>query len=196
MFNLRASFSLLCHAGVTRRLDVVGLALVALLSGCGKAGAPAPPPLRDTTTVMLPRIVSSGDPSCPRDGLWKACALIDRVVHAGLFFEATGDSVSIPYLGPRGVRFRVGKSAELLAFFYADSASAARDLSTLDTARLTPVGDTLGAWPSRPSVIRSSNLVVALFGSDGRQVERVTLAITAGAPQPFAVPTLPSVPAR
>ncbi len=196
MFNLRAYLSRPGHAGVTHRVDLVSLALIALLCACGKEQAPAPTPVRDTTTLMPPRIVSSGDPSCPRDGLWKPCALIDRVVHAGLFFEATGDSVSVPYLSPRGVRFRVGKSAELLAFFYTDSASAARDLATLDTARLTPKGDTVGAWPSRPSVIRSSNLVVALFGSDGRQVERVTLAITAGAPQPFAIPTLPSVPAR
>ena len=170
--------------------------LMAALVACGKTDAPPGAMVRDTTTLSPPRLVSSGDPSCPRDGQWKPCALIDRLVHAGLFFEATGDSMTVPYLKPPGVRFRVGKSASLVAFFYADSASAARDLVALDTARLTPAGDSLGAWPSRPSVIRSANLVVAMFPSDGRQFERVNLAITAGAPQPTSVPSLPVMPAR
>jgi len=66
----------------------------------------------------------------------------------------------------------------------------------LDTLRLTPLGDTIGAWPSRPFVIRSANLLVALFDAGGTQAERIALAITAGAPQPSMVPVLPRVPAR
>ncbi len=170
--------------------------LITALVACGKTDARPVATVRDTTALIPARLVSSGDPSCPRDGQWKPCALIDRLVHAGLFFEATGDSMRVPYLTPPGVRFRVGKSASMVAFFYADSASAARDLVALDTARLTPAGDSVGVWPSRPSVIRSANLVVAMFPSDGRQLERVNLAITAGAPQPASVPSLPVMPAR
>lgn len=118
------------------------------------------------------------------------------MVRAGLVFSATGDSTNVAYLKPRGIRYRVGNSASMLAFFYADTASATRAFSALDTLRLTPLGDTIGAWPSRPTVIRSANLLVALFDAGGTQAERIALAITAGAPQPSMVPVLPKVPAR
>ena len=172
------------------------VAVLSAVSACGTPERATAIRVRDTTTLIPPRVLSAGDPACPRDGLWKPCAVIDRLVHAGLFFEATGDSMRVGYLTPPGVRFRVGKSGSMVVFFYADAASAARDLAPLDTARLTPRGDSVGAWPSRPTVIRSANLVMAMFASDGRQIERVSLAITAGAPQPYSVPILPSVPSR
>ncbi len=157
---------------------------------------PGPPPVAAAPT---PRPPAPGDSLCPRDGLWKSCALLDRITRAGLFFKAAGDTVAVTYLKPRGIRFQVGLSASLIAFFYADTNALAGDWRTLDTLRLTPKGDTIGAWPSRPEVIRSANLVVVMFSGDMLQRERVRLAVTAGAPQPpsaQAAQTLPPTQIR
>jgi len=120
---------------------------------------------------------------------------VDRVVHAGLAFKPAGDTVSVPYLSPRGIRYKVGRSASLIAFYYPDTLSLVRDWKRLDTLRLTPVGDTIGAWPTPPGeVIRSANLVAVLFSNDALQRERMRLAITAGAPQPPSEPLPQTLP--
>ncbi len=116
------------------------------------------------------------------------------MVRAGLVFTATGETTRVAYLKPRGIRYRVGKNASMLAFFYPDTTSATRAFLALDTIRLTPRGDTIGAWPSRPTVIRSANLLVALFDAGGTQSERIALAITAGAPQAYMAPVPPKAP--
>ncbi len=168
--------------------------VVAVLAGCSTQDRPEAAHIRDTTTLIPPRIASPGDPSCPRDGLWKSCALVSRMVRAGLVFTATGETTRVAYLKPRAIHYRVGKNASMLAFFYPDTASATRAFLALDTIRLTPRGDTIGAWPSRPTVIRSANLLVALFDAGGTQAERIALAITAGAPQAYMAPVLPKAP--
>ena len=175
---------------VVRTVAVTTFAL-ASLAACGEK--PAPP--ATVAAVPVPRAPAPGDPTCPRDGLWKSCALVDRIVHAGLAFKADSDTVTVPYLKPRGVRFRVGRYASLLAFFYADTNALNREWAKLDTLRLAPPGDTVGAWPSRPEVIRSANLIVAMFSNDVRQKERVRLAVTAGAPQAPSTPPVPTLPA-
>jgi len=135
----------------------------------------------DTT----PRAPVPGDSLCPRDGLWKSCALVDRIVHAGLFFKATDDTMVVKYLTPKGIKYQVGRSASLIVFYYPDTIALLSDWTKLDTLRLTPVADTVGAWSTRPGdVIRSSNLVAVFFSNDLLQRERMRLAITAGAPQP------------
>jgi hypothetical protein len=60
-------------------------------------------------------------------------------------------------------------------------------VTALDRFRLTPRGDTIGAWKSVPSdVIWSGNLVAVLFDASATQIERLRLTITAGAPQPLS----------
>ena len=119
------------------------------------------------------------------------------MVRAGMVFREAGDTVRVPYLAPLGIRYRVGSTATLVAFFYVDSVALARDLAPLDAAHLAPKGDSSGAWASKPSVIRSGNLVTALFDASATQIERIELAITAGAPLRASAPatiTLPLVP--
>ncbi|MBL0170787.1 MAG: hypothetical protein IPP90_08670 [Gemmatimonadaceae bacterium] len=141
----------------------------------------------DTVTVGQPvgvRAPAPGDPSCPRTGLWQPCALVDRVIHAGLSFKATGDSMRVAFLSVPGVRYRVAVTDTMLAFFFADSTAMTKALVPLDTLRMAPRGDSLSPWPSTPIVIRSANLLALYFGTSDRQIERVRLAITAGAPAP------------
>ncbi len=149
---------------------------------------PAPPVNPPPVAAEVPRAPTPGDSLCPRDGLWKECALVDRIVKAGLAFKPADDTVTVSYLTPRGVRYKVGRSASLLAFYYPDTASLSAQWKTLDTLRLTPKGDTIGAWPTLPEVVRSENLVVAVFSTDAQQRERVRLAIQAGAPHPASAP--------
>ncbi len=136
--------------------------------------ASAPPPIARPTTPS--------DAACPRDGTWKACALEDRISKAGMVAKVM-DTISVPFFTPKGVRYRIGREARMVVFFFADSAVAAKSQSGLDPFRLTPRGDSIGAWPAPPrEVIRSANLVAVLFDVNATQAERVRLAITAGAP--------------
>lgn len=128
------------------------------------------------------RAPAPGDPSCPRTGQWQPCALVDRVVHAGLSFKATDDSMRVPFLPVPGIRYRVAVTDTLLAFFFADSTALRNALVSLDTVRMAPLGDSASQWPSTPIVIRSANLLALYFAENERQIERLRLAITAGAP--------------
>jgi hypothetical protein len=167
----------------TSRLVAALLSLAAMACG-GRDAREA-----DTARVLPPASVrppAPGDPSCPRTGNWQPCALVDRVVHAGLSFKPTGDSVRVPFLAVPGVRYRVAVTDTMLAFFFADSLSMQKALATLDTVRMVPRRDSLSPWPAIPVVIRSANLLALYFATNERQIERLRLAITAGAPAPSA----------
>lgn len=165
-------------------------------------GGDARQTMRDSVAAIPvpPRPAVSGSPGCPSDGQWTPCALVDRVSRSGLVFKAAGDTVRVPFLGAAGVRYKVGSVATLVAFIYPDSATLARDWSAIDTLRLTAKGDTTAPWPSRPFVVRSANLLVAMFDGSETQTERIGLAITAGAPMPSGpesptvLPVMPVLP--
>ncbi len=168
-----------------RTAGLIPTLLCSALAACGDK--PAPPPATPPPAVVR-RAPAPGDSLCPRDGLWKECALVDRIVHAGLFFKPAKDTVTVKYLTPKGVRYQVGRYASLLAFYYYDTLALATQWKSLDTIRLAPPGDTVTPWPTPPEVFRSANLVIALFSTDELQRERVRRAITAGAPQPPSDP--------
>lgn len=197
---------------ITRaRLGSVLFAVV-VAAACSGGDAPKVDAAASTPAVaVMPRPATPSDSACPRDGTWKRCALEDRVVKSGLAFKPAGDSMRVAYLSVPGVRYKIGLTASMVAFFYRDTLAAAKDVTTLDRFRLTPRGDTIGAWKSVPSdVIWSGNLVAVLFDASATQIERIRLTITAGAPQPLSeaakaakaaadtpvVQTLPPLPAR
>lgn len=135
------------------------------------------------------RAPGPGDPSCPRTGKWAPCALVDRIVHAGLSFKATGDSVRVPFIPTPAVRYRIAMTDTMLVFYFADSVALQKAIASLDTIRMAPARDTALPWPSMPEVIRSGNLMALYFPKSPQHIERVRLAITAGAPAPPATPT-------
>jgi hypothetical protein len=160
-------------------------------------GGDAPPPPEVPAAAPAARAPQPGDPSCPRDGLWKPCALVDRIGKSGLAFKETGDTLRVPFLSVPGVRYRVGTTAVLVAFFYPDTLAVAKDVAALDTVRLVAKGDTINPWGGVPKLVRSVNLVTVLVDGSETQLERIGLSITAGAPQPASEPApvvLPSVP--
>jgi hypothetical protein len=73
----------------------------------------------------------------------------------------------------------------LEVFIYPDEASLSRDVAQLDTVRLLPRGSA-GRWETETAVtfVRSGNLAAVFLTDNALQVERLTLALTAGAPQP------------
>ncbi len=169
-------------------LTLAGLSLAAACGGGDTAATDSALAKAAAVAVaVMPRPATPSDLACPRDGTWKRCALEDRVVKSGLAFKPAGDSMMVAYLSVPGVRYKVGRTASLVAFFYTDSLAAAKDVTSLDRFRLTPRGDTIGAWKSVPSeVIWSGNLVAVLFDASATQTERIRLTIAAGAPQPLS----------
>lgn len=163
----------------------IALGLLSACSGSDKS------PVTDTLTAAPTTAIrppAPGDPSCPRTGLWQPCALVDRIVHAGLSFKPLDDSVRVPFFEIPGVRYRVAATDTMVAFFFADSTALARAIAPLDTVRMAPPTDSLSPWSSLPTVIRSGNLLALYFARSERQIERLRLAITAGAPAPASAP--------
>jgi hypothetical protein len=68
-------------------------------------------------------------------------------------------------------------------FVYSDEAALIRDVAKIDTVLAAPRGQS-NDWEIPPRFIRSGNLAAVLLTRNELQAERVTLAITAGAPQP------------
>jgi hypothetical protein len=121
-------------------------------------------------------------PRCERTGHWDACTLRERLDAAGLVPRDSGDSVRRPFMRVAGARLLLGR-AELVAFLYEDSTAMRADVRALDSLAAAPRG--AGAvWDRPPTLITSDNLAAVLLGGDAQKVERVTLAITAGPPQP------------
>jgi hypothetical protein len=199
-----------CFVERARRAAVI--AAVVAVAACSGGDAPKVDSAASAPTVaLMPRPATPRDSACPRAGTWTRCALEDRIVKSGLAFKPAGDSMKVAYLSVPGVRYKIGLTASMVAFFYADTVAAEKDVTALDRFRLTPRGDTIGAWKSVPSdVIWSGNLVAVLFDASATQIERIRLSITAGAPQPLSeaakaakaaadsptVQKLPPMPAR
>lgn len=171
--------------------------VVATLFAACDTPQPAPPRTNAAAAPVL-RPPTPSDSLCPRDGRWRPCHLEDRINKAGMGITVM-DTITVPYFPEPGTRYRIGKTAKLVAFYFADSAAGATATAGLHAQRLTPGGDTLGAWPSAPyETIRSANLLAVLFEVNATQAERVRLALTAGAPQPYTeqAQTLPPAQAR
>lgn len=115
---------------------------------------------------------------CPAGPVWAQCSVRERLDRAGLA-PVAGDTVRHTFLHVPGQRYRVG-DAELQAFVYATAEMRRRDTAPLDSVRAAPPGAET-AWERPPTLITSGNLAAILIGGNARQVERVTLALTAGA---------------
>ena len=163
-----------------RFLLVPAIAAVVTASACKTKDAP-PTPVKSATAESLVARVDT----CPGDGLWRPCVLAERVKRMG--FDAkviASDTTRVAYLSPPGLHYQIGKAGVLIAFYFADSASARKSWLALDTMRLVLPSDTASPWPSKPLTIRSGNLVAVFFGTSATQIERIGLALRAGVPAP------------
>ena len=120
---------------------------------------------------------------CPRTGQWALCSVEKRLRQSGFVVS------SVPGAPPRRAGFsvapvvyRLGR-ARLEVFIYADEASLARDVAKLDTVTVAPRG-TAGKWGGIPAFVRAGNLVAVFLTDNPTHADRLSLALTAGAPQP------------
>ena len=127
-------------------------------------------------------------PSCPGTGHWESCTVFDRLERAGLAPQR-GDTVRFTFLHVAGQTWRLGR-ATIHVFRYRDSVARHMDFTALDSAHARPRGDTLATWPGTPTVLVNDNLLAILLSDNAEQVERVSLALTAG-PPPKAMPAAP-----
>ncbi len=94
-----------------------------------------------------------------------------------------------PFLRAAGQTWRLGR-ATIHVFRYRDSLARHADFVTLDSTHARPLGDTLTTWQGTPTLLVNDNLLAILLSENGEQVERVSLALTAG-PPPKAGPAAP-----
>ena len=177
--RLRASGRVMSHT-------TLGCSAVWLVA-CGSPER-AQPPGRVTSQPPAAYAGPAPLPTCPGTGHWEACTVFDRLERAGLA-PRRGDTVRFPFLKAAGQTWRLG-SATLHVFRYRDSVVRRADFLALDSLHARPPGDTLVKWPGTPTVLVNDNLLAILLSDNGEQVERVSLALTAG-PPPKAMPAAP-----
>ena len=145
-------------------------------------------PLPVTRDAPRPDVGPARLPTCPGTGHWEPCTVFDRLERAGLAPQR-GDTVHFPFLRIAGQTWRLG-AATIHVFRYRDSVARHADFASLDSAFARPVGDTVTSWPGTPTMLVNDNLLAILLSENAEQVERVSLALTAGAPPkaPSAAP--------
>ena len=119
---------------------------------------------------------------CPRTGNWALCSVEKRLERSGFVVRPVpGDPPRRAGFSVAPAVYRLGQS-RLEVFIYADEASVARDVAKLDTVAVAPRG-AASNWGAIPTFVRSGNLVAVFLTDNATQAERLTLALTAGAPQ-------------
>ena len=173
----------------------VCLATLTLLLACGggggaRTGASSGDKAVQGSSVSVSQPVAVNDSGkksdpCPRTGLWAQCSVEKRLSQSGFVVRALPDSAR------RRSGFSVVPLAYLLGrsrldvFIYPTANAAARDAASLDTTIAGPRG-ARNQWGFgvQPTFVRSANLLAVYLTDNATQSERLTLALTAGAPQP------------
>jgi hypothetical protein len=156
--------------------------IVFVVVACSKPDAP--PPNAAAAGASAAATVAAGSGSCPATGQWAECSIIYRLDRAGLAPHV--DSSAKPSekaLTGKPLVLKLGRTATLELYLYADSVSRAADGKKLDRTRL--VNATAQQTIERErTLIESSNVVGLLTSLSSHQRERVSDAIMAGPPQP------------
>jgi hypothetical protein len=174
-----------------RRARIRAVALAFAVSACTRGDAPRADSARSTASA--PGTASSaqtpGDSApeapraspCPKTGHWIDCQVRERLIRSGLAPHDTSRD-ALPSLGPTPFVYRLGKGG-LAVYLFPDSTARTRAAGSLDTVKYVraPHGPTM---LSQATVIENDNLLGLLFSKNEQQIERVSDALTAGAPQP------------
>ena len=185
MTKFPCMFLLICAAGT---------ACTRAASEDAETASSTPPTLAAESVAQAPAAVpttpaakagtSLAAPVCPRTGQWALCSVERRLVQSGFVPRRVEGAP------PRRAGFSVlpavytlGRS-RLEVFIYPSEAALAADVAKIDTLSAAPRG-VKNPWPFfSPTFVRSANLAAVFLTDNPTQAERLTLAITAGAPQP------------
>lgn len=126
--------------------------------------------------------VSTTASFCPRTGRWALCNVEKRLEQSGFVVKRLeGESRQRAGFSVTPAVYTLGR-ARLELFVYPDEAALARDIAKMDTVSVAPRG-AANSWGMSPTFARSGNLAAVFLTPSAQQAERLTLAITAGAPQ-------------
>ena len=137
-----------------------------------------------SSSVPAATVSSGAQPSspCPRTGKWALCSVEKRLERSGFVVRPVpGDVPRRAGFSVAPAAYRLGQS-RLEVFVYADEQTLSRDVEKLDTVTVAPRG-AAGNWGAVPTFVRSGNLVAVFLTDNATQAERLSLALTAGAPQ-------------
>lgn len=168
------------------RLELAFCVLVVACDGGDKSASDsAPVAVVDAGQVASDSLAAAGDSPapCPRTGRWAICSFEKRLEQAGFVArKAGGEPPRRSGLSVQPQAYTLGR-AYLEVFIYPDEAAMKRDLVALDTTVVAPRGGK-NEWGMPPRFIRSANLIAVFLTSNEQQAERLSLAVTAGPPQP------------
>jgi hypothetical protein len=122
---------------------------------------------------------------CPRTGRWALCSVEKRLEQSGFVVKrVAGEPPARSGFSVTPAVYMLG-GRRLEVFIYPDEATLSRDVAKLDTVAVAPRGSA-SSWQAEttPTFVRSANLAAVFLSANALQVERLTLALTAGAPQP------------
>jgi len=141
----------------------------------------APPPNAAGATAAAP--VAGGAGTCPATGLWADCSIVYRLERSGLVPHV--DSSAKPQereLTGKPLVMKLGQ-ATLEVYVYPDSNARIADGKKLDRTKLVDAAAQQTMERER-TLIESANIIGLLTSLSSHQRERVSDALTAGAPQP------------
>ena len=171
-----------------------GLLLLASvpLAACTRSGSESALTASSTATTAdvvspsTPEAGTTGAPTsagCPRTGQWALCSVEKRLGQSGFVVRRVNGEA------PRRAGFSVAPAAYMLGrsrlevFIYPNESALAADVAKIDTVFAAPRG-ARNPWPFfSPTFVRSGNLAAVFLTDNATQAERLTLALTAGAPQ-------------
>lgn len=146
------------------------------------AAAPATGSGTDSSTAasaatVAPRSVDA--PTCVSEGMWQACSVEKRLTDAG-FVPVRKGAAPTGVFGVAGTTYTLGP-AELNVYLFRSARERETAVAAIDSVGVVRRG-AAPPWPMAPTLITSNNLVAVLLSDNGRLIERVQNAITAGLP--------------
>jgi hypothetical protein len=159
-------------------------AWVIAVTACGgrKDEQPAEAP-KSPATVVAESTLATMPPTggtCPTFGLWQACNVEDRISRAGLAVNRREKGVQHDFMSVEGLVWETSR-AEIQVFLYASEADRKADTDMLDTVFVAPIGKRITwRWPAQ--LVTSNNMAAIILSLNGRQAERIALALGAGLP--------------
>lgn len=151
-----------------------------ILMACSKPDGSAPKGAGATAATSA-SVAASG---CPATGMWAECSVLYRLDRAGLAPQVdSGAKPAEKALTGRPLVIKIGRTATLELFIYADSVARIGDGAKLDRTHL--LGATAEQTAERErTLIENANVIGLLTSLSSHQRERVSDALTAGPPQP------------
>ncbi|MEO8575237.1 MAG: hypothetical protein ABI556_00990 [Gemmatimonadales bacterium] len=165
-------------------LDVVAALLICLTACRNSEDKPVMVSVDSALPVPPPTPAGREAASnCPHTGLWAVCSVERRLKQSGFVAKKLDEAPARAGFSVKPLVYSLGRS-RLEIFLYENASELSKDIAALDTVLVAPRGVTTSPWESAPTLIRSGNLAAVLLTSSPLQAERLSLALTAGAPQP------------